>query len=379
MRIALVARMDEREAHCAKMLHSLVNRGYPCVFIGWNRFAEAWQPTNARWKREIWHQPAGMGLYTAGHFFRFRRFVQTALAQHSVDLVIGVNEEIVYLLDKWRGRHFSSLLLDARDELDIRVQTSIPLLGRILGHVACQAREAADAILCAHPRRRDRYRPAHQRKTVILANYPVDCGAQLWGRMPEGEFRIFAGGALSEERGLRFLLKAAEAARVRIFSAGRLMDDYARRIFCCHRLVHYVGCLSAEAAMAQLAGCHASVAFYAPGRTINRLAAPNKVYDALCVGRPILVSGETEIADWVEQHGVGHRIKYGDVDGLRACLENLRAQSLALPRLALRARKLFLGGYSWESQEPVLCAAIESVLGQRTIQKPSLKKAYASG
>jgi glycosyltransferase involved in cell wall biosynthesis len=367
MTIALVSRMDEREVRSEKILQSLVKRGYHCMFVGWNRFAEEWQPSQARWERQIWQQPAGMGVGTAEHFFRFREFVVNALRKHPVRLVIGVNEETVYLLKNWRGRLFSALLLDAHDELDTRVRTANPLLQGMLCYVASQARAAADAIFCAHLRRRDCYRPTHQRKTVILPNYPADFGAHLWSHIPEGEFRIFAGGALGRERGLEFLLQAAELARIRIVAAGRLMDDYARDIFSRHPLVHYVGCLTPQGAMAQLADCHASVAFYAPGPKINRLAAPNKIYDALCVGRPILVSDETEVADWVEKNATGFRIKYGDVEGLVARIERLRTNQSELPSFAVRARELFLQGYSWESQEPVLYSVVESALGHRAM------------
>ena len=364
MTIALVSRTDEREPHCGKLLNSLVNHGYRCTFIGWNRFPDPWQPSSPRWHREVWHKPADAGPGAARFFFGFRKFVAQALARHPNRLVIAVNEEVVYLLKQWRGRLFSSLLLDARDELDLRVRCPNQAWRMVLGHVADEAREAADRILCAQPQRRELYRSEHQQKTVIVPNYPADFGAHLWDRLPQGEFRIFAGGALGRARGLEFLLQAARSASVRIVSAGRLTDDFARNVFCRDPLVDYLGLLTPENAMRWLADCHVSVAFYAPGPRINCLAAPSKVYDALCVGRPILVSAESEIADWVEQSELGHKIPYGDGQGLAARIEQLKARQSELPQLARRARELFLKGYSWESQEPVLFSAIESALNR---------------
>lgn len=367
MNIALVSRTDEREPHCAKLLNSLVNHGYRCTLIGWNCFPEPWQPSSPRWFREVWHKPSDPGLGAAKFFFGFRKFVARALARHSSRLVIAVNEEVLYMIENWRGRLFSSLLLDARDELDLRVHRPNPALRMVLRHVAHQAREAADGILCAQPRRRELYRTQHQEKTVILANYPADFGADCWYRFPRGEFRIFAGGALGRGRGLEFLLQAAKAASVRIVSAGRLTDDYSRNIFGRDPLVDYLGCLTPDEAMRTLADCHVSVAFYAPGPKINGLAAPSKVYDGLCAGRPILVSAGSEIADWVEQNELGYRIRYGDVEGLIARIEQLKARQPELPRFARRARELFVKGYSWESQEPVLFSAIDTALNRTTM------------
>jgi glycosyltransferase involved in cell wall biosynthesis len=361
--IALVSRMDEREVRSAKILDSLLKRGHSCMVVGWNRFGDEWQPPHCTWERDVLNLPAGMGLGNAKHVLRFRKHVAEALAKRRVQVAIAVNEEVAYLTRTWRRRLFSSLVLDTHDELDQRVQTTNPVLKAVLSHVACKARDSADAILCTNPLRRDRYRAAHRQKTAILPNYPVDCGAHLWDRLPAGDFRVYIGGALGQDRGLEFLLKAAETASVRIVSAGRLMDDYAQRVFCRHPLVRYVGCLSASEAMALLADCHASVAFYAPGPEINHLASPNKVYDALCVGRPILVSDEAAVADWVERNETGYRIKYGDIQGLTAALEKLRSSSF-LPEFARRARETFLQGYSWESYESVLYSAVDRALAQ---------------
>jgi len=377
MTIALVSRTDEREVRSEKILHSLTRRGYHCLFVGWNRLSDGWQPEQAVWERRVWLQPAGTGVGAAKHLFRFRQFVGDTLRQHPVQLAIGVNEEVVYLLKNWRGRYFSKLLLDTHDELDTRVRTANPLLQATLSYVAGQARDSADAIFCVHPHRREAYHPAHQLKTVTLRNYPTDVGELVWNRIPQGEFRIFAGGALSRQRGLEFLLKAAERTAVPIVSAGRLMDDYARNIFCRHPLVRYRGCLSVGDAMAQLADCHASVAFYAPGPRINCLAAPNKVYDAVCVGRPILISDETEVADWVERNRTGLRVRYGDVEGLAAQIQALKANQSELPSFAVRARELFREGYSWESQEPVLYSAVHNALRSVPGAAPSLLKSVA--
>lgn len=357
MKIALISRMDEREPRATKVLHSLSKRA-DCVFVGWNRFGDAWAPDADLWERDILQYPAGMGIRTALHGFRFRAHVARALERHRPDVVLAVNEETAYLIRNWKGKLYSRLVIDNWDEFDTRIRSGNPFLHAICSRIAQKARHAADAILCVSNARRATYAQQHQVKTFILPNYPNDTGAGLWNRFPQGEFRIFVGGALGESRGLAFTLAAADRADVKIISAGRLMDSYARDVFSKHPSVRYVGCLSQEEAMILLSDCHASVAFYEPGPAINRLAAPNKVYDALCVGRPILISDENEVADWVEQNDLGVRIKYGDVDGLASALLALKKCSDGLSEFAARARQHFLQGYNWESAEPALFAAV---------------------
>ena len=93
------------------------------------------------------------------------------------------------------------------------------------------------------------------------------------------------------------------------------------------------------------------------------VALPNKLFEYIHAGLPVLTSDCRAIADFVSQHGVGAAYAYGDHEalamGLRSILEagpDLRSQAEAL-----RHR------YSWEAQEERLHAAYAPALGVKTI------------
>ncbi len=359
-KLAIVLRMDERDARTAKLLGTL-SAHYRCVVIGWNRFPEPWLPPNAGWEREVLHRPTGEGLANIRHTVRLKRHIRNALDKHRPDLAIAVNEEVGFLVQRYEGRFFKRMVLDIHDELTIRTRSANPLTKYVLPLIATSARDRAARILSTSMDRKALLTPAQQAKTVVAPNYPIDHGAMVWRSLPEGECKLFVGGALSRARGLAWILAAARECGVRILAAGTLCDGYARQ-FVTDPAVEYHGRLSPEGAMRLLSECDGSVAMYEPGPKVNELASPNKVYDALCAGRPVIVSKEARISSWVEQQGVGCAAPYGDLPALTEVLTRMRENRGKLGDFAKRARELFCSGYSWASLEPLVLSAIDQAL-----------------
>lgn len=78
-------------------------------------------------------------------------------------------------------------------------------------------------------------------------------------------------------------------------------------------------------------------------------ASPNKVYDALCVGRPLIINQEARPSRWVTEQGVGLACRYGDVAALAVLVASLGARRRTLAVFAQHARcTLLAGGFTWE-------------------------------
>jgi glycosyltransferase involved in cell wall biosynthesis len=90
-------------------------------------------------------------------------------------------------------------------------------------------------------------------------------------------------------------------------------------------------------------------------------ASPNKIYDAMAVGRPVLINREVRLAEWVEAAGVGFACDYQDIDGLRAIVSRLETERGALMAFAARARRLFVDRYQWAQMESRLAALYEDL------------------
>jgi len=93
-----------------------------------------------------------------------------------------------------------------------------------------------------------------------------------------------------------------------------------------------------------------------PSKRVFRLAAPNKLFEALVTGRPILVTQGTWAADEVVAADCGLAIEYS-TEALRAAIRALIADPAARERMGRNAFRLAQDRYNWSNDEASLLAA----------------------
>jgi len=171
------------------------------------------------------------------------------------------------------------------------------------------------------------------------------------------------GGTLYDARGLeQITVLLGEMADLYVICAGWLYDDVARQ-FIEHEKVDYRGVVTPQEALLLAGQCDAVLALYNPVNANMIMASPNKIYDAMCVGRPVIINSETKISDWVVSFKVGYSCPYSDIDGLRRIIESIEENK---PNAELRSREIrerFEAGYSWKTAESKLFGAYRKISG----------------
>ena len=87
-------------------------------------------------------------------------------------------------------------------------------------------------------------------------------------------------------------------------------------------------------------------AIYEPTIRNHRLCAPNKFYEALALGKPLIVCRGTGIDKVVEQNDIGRVINY-DADEFYSALRALTADDTLRSEMGIRARALYEEHYRW--------------------------------
>jgi glycosyltransferase involved in cell wall biosynthesis len=134
---------------------------------------------------------------------------------------------------------------------------------------------------------------------------------------------------------------------------GRLTDDYAREVWVKHPSVSYRWLDKMEDYFRLLAECDIvfNVRTDAEASRYRSLVFPQKLFDALAVGRPVLVASENWVAQWVKEHGVGYSCSFGDPEQMGSVLLSCRERRNELPGFSHRARELFKSTYQWSIME----------------------------
>lgn len=347
--------------------------GLTVVVIGWDREArapkrEVREDGTVVYRIRAWGRFGGglanvwgltvfnLGLVGAAVLLRPRVF-------HAVDMDTAFGA----LVAKWvlGSRFFYDIadpywLTRPRDER-LRRTKSIRWLLRLLQRMEEWVVRHADCVCVPHEARLDLYarRPSQY---VIVHNSPEDAGMPAWEGRRKGGYFVYLGG-LYEDRGVRTMIEAARRATVPVVLGGfGPLEDMCRRAACGCENVTFVGLVTNREALRVQAGSLAVLALYDPALMTNRLAAPTKVYEAMMLGRPVIVAGETLPAKLVEEEKIGVVVAYGDEEELARAMRHLWENREVAEEMGRRARALYESKYRWETQCAALRLAYENLL-----------------
>ena len=79
-------------------------------------------------------------------------------------------------------------------------------------------------------------------------------------------------------------------------------------------------------------------------------AAPNKLYEALMLGKPLIMVKNTGMSEIVTQFNIGEVIDYNS-ESLKVAIENLIAKRNEWPEISFKMKKLYQKHYSWDEME----------------------------
>jgi glycosyltransferase involved in cell wall biosynthesis len=358
MKVVFVGLTDGTDPRETKICNSLVKLGHDVAYIGWNRNPHLKRsPTiNSGIPIYIFEYEKDGGLSLPGWLSYFR-FIARHLKKIRPDVVHARDEVGAGLVLPFKRLFFRYLILDIFDSL-LRYEFSSPVSRTLSWGLRKTVYCGSDRIIETSDQLRQLLGPYVAQKTTIILNVPNDPGEELARMYPEGPtVQIFTGGSIERKReGLEFLLQAAESlpqGTVQIRSSGRLEGEYAQKVFAKHPLVDYQWMDIPQQYFERIARCDAIT--YLRGDAENTeyrsWVLPNRVFDAMSVARPLIVSSALKISSWIEQQKLGYVVDPGDYRRLAQIFVTLKDQRPQLPVFAQQVRKLFVAQYTWQVME----------------------------
>lgn len=352
MRIAVIHGNDGSDVRIGKVCRSLSSMGFDIHFIGWDSRPETGKSIDLGTATpHVMVKATPHGRATVGGKLRFLLHIGKTLARLRPDVACCVNEDNALLALPFRGIFYRRLVCDVFDALVDRHSRRNWLLRCVLRLVSETVRNGADRLIATDQSRYARF-GRFRSKCVVVENVPEDPGAELSRTIPDGPTKIYVAGSLLVSRGLEQIIEVVDRVPdVRIVSAGWLYDEYAASTFAKHPKVDFVGIVTARQSLELAASCDAVLAYYVPGTVNNLYASPNKIYDAMSVGRPVILNSETRVSKWVREHRVGWTCPYYDTEALAETVRLLPERRKRLREFAEHARDVFVRGYTWERME----------------------------
>ena len=226
----------------------------------------------------------------------------------------------------------------------------------------------ADATIICSEKRKEQIAGSRPKMLTVLHNAPSEKQVQLaaGGAAPiQGEgnrVRVVYVGNLVEDRFVLNALSCAEKMPEVEFHIGGfgVLKDKIEKLATERDNIYFYGRLPYRDALALERQCHIMLALYDPAVPNHAYAAPNKFYEALALGKPLVMLRGTGMADIVEGEDLGvvcEATAQGLHDGFRRLLQRKNEWDA----IAERMRMMFREGYRWEMMEQRLLALYEEL------------------
>jgi hypothetical protein len=190
-------------------------------------------------------------------------------------------------------------------------------------------------------------------KTQVLPNYPLTDVSNMGLRaVREGPLTIFFSGSIGRDRGIPFLINLIKQdAQLVVHAAGWLYDQEGEE-FTRHPQVKYHGVIHQTAAAQIAKQCDYILCLYEPNIVNNIYASPNKIYDGIQAGVPVIINKEILVSSFVRKEKLGVILDSYSPSYVAPILEELKAR-----RNDFTDIEKMQGMYTWAKVEPVLISA----------------------
>lgn len=349
------------DSRAIKEITALAKAGYRVIVLGWDRDGKAEQFCRQEIRTEQAdfrffqvQLPNGIGMKNIDKLFSWFRWVERQLSKirdlfavHACDLDTG------FAAYRYCRRNSVRLVYDIYDYY-VDCHFVPPVLKAWVERAEINIINHAEITIICTEERRQQIAKAQPRRLAVIHNSPdVDA-------VPEEktEYDYAYCGSLVRERMVGDILeKYPENSQLVMCMAGQedcapLAEAVSRQYpnFTFLGAVPYSKVLDIESRAMCLS------AIYDPGWRNHQLCAPNKFYEALALGKPIIACKGTGIDRIIDHHNIGITIRY-NVEEFYCALRSLKADPALCASMGKRARLLYEQEYSWKLMESRLLSA----------------------
>jgi len=213
---------------------------------------------------------------------------------------------------------------------------------------------SANAVVIANESRKDQISKSNPKQLYIIHNSPqtsieaeIDNNNILLNKTNKPKFVYI--GILSDGRLLKEILEVfKEHSEWELHIGGfGLLEDQVREIAeKCQNIFFYGTVPYAKALKIELE-CDVLFAVYDPKIQNHRFSSPNKLYEAMMLGKPIIVAKNTGIDKIVDSENIGISINYSKAD-FEGAIKDLLANKNCFKSISKKTKELYKNEYSWD-------------------------------
>lgn len=229
-------------------------------------------------------------------------------------------------------------------------------LGKIIKYYEDKLITDSDSTIICSEKRKEQIKDAKPKKLVIIHNTPDDSLFKIDKKSVDNKrdkLKLVYVGVFGTNRMIDIITEVVEKrndCEFHIGGFGNGMEDYFIKESKDHNNIKYYGKLVYKDTLNLENNCDVLCAIYDPSVPNHYYAAPNKFYEALMLGKPLIMAKNTGMDEIVFTNKIGVVIDYNK-QSLEEGINKLIEQKSEWKDMGRRARKLYEECYSWKIME----------------------------
>lgn len=358
------------DSRATKEINTLIKNGYDVLVLGWDRdgFAKKNENEDKGYKIDLFTKKAeyGAGIKNLISLFLFQIWLFIKLLVnsskysiiHSCDFDTAIpakciakikNKKLVYdIFDYYTHSHKVPKKLEKKIE-----KSEIKVINK------------ADFTIICNEGRYKQIEKAKPKKVIVIHNTPSI--PENFKELPSvikqhnNKIKIVYVGILQGDRLLEEIaskIKEHPDIELHIGGFGRFSELFEELSKQCNNVFYY-GKMKYADVLKLESECDILFATYNPEIRNHKFSAPNKIYEAMALKKPIIVCKNTGIDKIIDDKKLGISIEYSADDFIRA-VKTLESTEEERNKIGQNGRKEYETNYSWEiMEERLLCAYSE--------------------
>lgn len=341
------------DSRATKEIKTLLDAGYHIIVLGWDRDGKAETKCCSEFKiygnqiefflyKGMIHGSASHGLK---HLWGWLRFVRAEIKRlkNNVYAVHACDLDSILLSYKLIKHYRLPLVYDVYDYYVDSHYYLPKLLNLFLERIEISIINRADITIICTEERKEQLAKAKPRKIAIIHNSPdveylkneivydyFYCGSLCDSRLLKETFSEY-----TNNSDLKVCIGGFGTYEKEVKEVAEKFDNFSFL-----GPISYADCLVNESKSLCLS------AIYEPSIRNHKLCAPNKFYESLALGKPVIVCKGTGIDKIVKENNIGIIIDY-DAKQLYNAVRTLASNPQLCEEMGLKARKLYEEKYNW--------------------------------
>ena len=293
----------------------------------------------------------GEGLKNLWSYLAFQVHMRKWLMRHDFDVIHACDFDTAFFSRSVVKRKKERFVFDIFDFL---YSEPCNFMQRCVKRAQLHLVNYSDATIICTEERKEQIKGSNPKRLIVIHNTPFETQASNETFFKKSNDKVYIAyvGVLQDYRLLKETAEVISGLNNVEFHVGGFgkYDTYFSNMSKKFSNIKFYGRLPYNQTLALEKNCDIMLAIYDPTIANHKLAAPNKFYESLMLGKPVIMVKDTGMSRIIETNNIGVLIEYSK-SGLLAGINQLIAQKHCWKEMGERMMHLYSDQYNWNIME----------------------------